>query len=130
MSSVADRWTMVVEGVPGTKGRPRIGAGGHFFTPTKTTAYEKLVAGVAIVAGLRVGTHPCAVVIRVWLPNLRKKDPDNVAKVVLDGLVKAGPRAIADDSFAIIRSLTVVLAGIDAARPRVEVDVALVEDPA
>ena len=134
------RWTFTIEGIPRAKGRPRLGrtgalAGGHHYTPDTTTQYEGLVGGAAMEAGLLVGDGQCDIVIEVWLPDSKKsatgpipkprqrKDPDNVAKVICDGMLKAGTSAFADDDFAHVRNLHVIRRGYSRRRPRVDVTV-------
>lgn len=134
------RWQFTIEGIPKTKGRPQLGrsgaeAGGHHFTPDTTSEYEGLVGGAAMEAGLLIGAGQCDMILEVWLrpskvsqdeprPRSRqRKDPDNVAKVVCDGTLKAGVGALADDSFDHVRNLLVIRRGYTRRRPRVEVTV-------
>jgi len=129
------KWEFVIPGVPGVKDRHRQGRSGsgkgrHGFTPDRTVDYERLIAGAAIVAGLRVGDGDCDITIIVWLSDRRRKDPDNIEKVVLDGLQKAGPMALADDSIFHIRNLLIRRGGADRARPGLEIEIVEVTDPA
>jgi len=134
------RWKFTIEGIPRTKGRPKLGAsgkaaGGHHYTPDETSEYEGLVGGAAMEAGLLIGNGQCDVVLEVWLrpsrvsesedrPRSRqRKDPDNVSKVINDGMLKAGSGALADDSFDHIRNLLVIRRGYTRRLPRVEATV-------
>lgn len=94
---------------------------GAFYTPAETRAYEALVAQVAMLSARAqrwtLTCEPVAVVLRVFFPNRRRRDLDNVSKSLLDGITKA--RAVwADDSQV---SDLRILRGYDADRPRVEV---------
>lgn len=133
------RWNFTIDGVPKAKERPRLGrsgkkAGGHHYTPDSTAEYEGLVGGAAMEAGLLIGDGQCDVVIEVWLTPSKKseteeipqsqvdKDPDNVSKVIMDGVLRAGAGALGDDDFDHIRNLQVTRRGYSR-RPRVEVTV-------
>lgn len=125
-------WTLQVRGVPRTKARARRDgrsrAGGHFHTPDTTSDFEALVAGAAIEAGVKWEEgFSFAVEIEIWLPNRRAKDGDNVAKVVLDGLQKAGRRVLPSDDLFHVPRISVVLAGVSPARPRLEIRISQVE---
>jgi crossover junction endodeoxyribonuclease RusA len=67
------------------------------------------------------GAAPVVVSITAWLPDNRRRDADNLLKAPLDALVHAG--ALADD--AQIIELRVRKAGVDRARPRLEVTIEL-----
>ncbi len=124
------RWTFTIDGVPRTKERPRLGQSGrggsggqHHHTATTTVDYERAVGGAAMEARLLIGDGQCDIIIEVWLmPSIvsegearprsrQRKDPDNVAKVVMDGMLKAGKGALADDGFDHIRNLHVARGG-------------------
>ena len=128
-------WEMAVAGVPRTKARHRSGrsgrgpdAGRHAYTPDTTVDYERRVAGVAINAGVAICEGRCDLDVRVWLPDRRRKDLDNVLKVVMDGLVRGGRLLLHDDSFVHVRSVRCWHAGYDAANPRVEIRITEVAD--
>lgn len=124
------RWTFTIDGVPRTKERPRLGQSGrgksggqHHHTSQRTADYEAVVGAAAMEAGVLVGDGECDIVIEIWIMpstasegqdrrrSRQRKDPDNIAKVVLDGLLKAGKGALRDDGLDHIRNLLVVRAG-------------------
>lgn len=104
-------WPLVAFKVPGVvvaKERPRAGKNGIFFTPSKTRNYEKLVSLYACEAMLNsrktmlsdavrvdiIISHKIpksfnkkkaqdALMLRIWP---KKKDVDNCAKCILDGM--------------------------------------------
>ncbi|MBU1483160.1 MAG: RusA family crossover junction endodeoxyribonuclease [Gammaproteobacteria bacterium] len=129
------RWRFVIDGAPGTKQRARSGrrAGGRHHTTANNIHYEALVAGAAMEAGVDVGDGQCDIIIEVWAQASDasegeerrrarvKKDLDNITKIVLDGILKAGAGALADDNIDHVRSITSVRAGWG--RPRVEVTI-------
>lgn len=61
----------------------------------------------------------CAVDIKIFEPNLQRRDIDNQATSILDALVKAG--MLVDDSFKCVRELGIRFAGIDRKNPRAEI---------
>ena len=63
------------------------------------------------------GGGPVNVAITAWLPDRRRRDADNMFKAPLDVLVHAG---VIDDDSQIVR-LSIHKAGVDTARPRLEV---------
>jgi len=110
---------LVIPGDPVGKGRPRfVRATGRTYTPKATQDYEARVAAIARgvhalepLAGplcveidavcTRPTTRPASVARDAWnaghrLPRIGKPDVDNVAKAVLDGLVKG--RLVEDDT--------------------------------
>ena len=107
-----------IPGRPQAKQRPRVGRGGHVYTPKETREYEQLVAHTWRAAGgvcLPKGT-PAEVTIHVYkdrvevevgvaegLPPTARADLDNLAKSVLDGL-----NGVAFDDDRQIAKLTVV----------------------
>ena len=57
-----------VPGPPVPKGRPRLGKGGHVFTPDQTRAYERKVALLALaIAGLSLVAVPVGVALLLWV---------------------------------------------------------------
>lgn len=56
--------------------------------------------------------------VTVYVPDRRRRDPDNVLKALLDALDKSG--AIEDDDFKHLPDLRVVYGGLDRENPRVE----------
>ena len=87
------RYTIEIPGKPVGKERPRMGRGGHMYTPPRTKKYEALVAQHAIDACVQLMT---GVRLRVQWHIGRTKgegrrpkahaDLDNVVKTVMDGL--------------------------------------------
>ena len=112
------RIVFVVEGVPRPKARARRGAGGRWYTPQATKAYEDAVSMAARAAGalepLRGAVRLC---VALWLPDRRRRDVDNCAKSICDAL---NGIAYGDDSQ--IEEL-VVRRHIDHDRPRAEVTI-------
>ena len=107
-----------VEGVPRPKARARRGAGGRWYTPQVTKAYEEAVGMAARTAGART-PYDGAVRLHIvlWLPDRRRRDLDNCAKSICDAL---NGIAYLDD--AQIAELF-VRRYMDRARPRAELTV-------
>lgn len=87
LSHTGENVSFVVEGNPVPKGRPRLGRGGHVFTPKKTAAYEDKVGWTARIAM----AHRCAYVGRVAVSisvqtSNKRGDVDNIAKSLMDGM--------------------------------------------
>jgi Holliday junction resolvase RusA-like endonuclease len=83
-------WTVIIPGPPVAKERPRRSAFGHWYTPRRTTEYEEAVAWAAIAAGVRLDPYAAySVVIELFVAD-RRKDLDNCAKSILDGLQRMG----------------------------------------
>ena len=81
--------TFTVPGCPVPKARPRLGKGGHTFTPGKTVEYESAVRAYAARAigrstWIRLGTFEVEIVF--YVPDNIHRDLDNLAKSVLDAL--------------------------------------------
>lgn len=126
-AQAAKRWTFRIDGVPGVKGRPRFGQG-QAHGQTKSRRYEQLVAGAAAVAGVRwADDRAFAVHLRIWTPDRRTKDGDNIIKAVLDGLQKAGAACLPDDSLAHIPRASWEWMGVDRFRCGVEVTIRQIE---
>jgi len=105
-----------VEGVPRPKARARRGAGGRWYTPQVTKAYEEAVGWAARAAGVH---EPCEDGVRLdivlWMPDRRRRDLDNCAKSICDGL---NGIAYEDDSQIVE---LIVRRHVDRERPRAEV---------
>jgi Holliday junction resolvase RusA-like endonuclease len=114
--------TFTVEGVPRPKARARRGAGGRWYTPQATKAYEEAVGWAARAAGVH---EPCDGGVRLdivlWMPDRRRRDLDNCAKSICDGL---NGIAYLDDSQV---AELVVKRRIDGQRPRAEITVAAID---
>ena len=101
-------FTFTIPGPPVGKGRPRLGRGGHVYTPAKTAAYEKKVRVLALAAlggrcSLAKGPVGVTIVLQVpWPQRVPKRlreayrdegcffvgrpDLDNCAKAILDAM--------------------------------------------
>ena len=80
--------TFWVEGRPVGKERPRMGRGGHFYTPKRTHDYEALVASCyrkAVAAGLHHASPPWVGLV-IYHRTKVHPDGDNVIKSVLDAI--------------------------------------------
>jgi len=82
--------TLEIPGRPVPKGRPRVAAGGHAYTPRRTRDFEELVAWHARGARRRFGRQPLAVEIELWSQRPLRGDLDNYVKSILDGLERGG----------------------------------------
>lgn len=117
----ASRVTFVVLGPPRPKQRARRGAGGRWYTPTATLRYERDVRTAFWAAAAQAGVWATwqraghfRVELRLHFGDLRRRDADNVAKSVLDGL-----NGVAWGDDAQVRDLRVHV-DVDRARPRLE----------
>ncbi len=104
------------------KGRGRVGQNGVVFTPPKTRAYELRVRTIAFYAARAAGwvfapKDEYAVQIRIFLPDARLRDADNITKACLDAMNKV---VFHDD--AQVGELHVYRT-IDRANPRIEVEI-------
>ena len=138
---MATELRFTVPGKPQPKQRARKGKGGTWYTPQATRDYEAHVRQLAVIATMaarrgdshRYDTVPEAdrwprgydgdvsVELAVFWPDRRRRDADNVAKAVLDGMhshKRRGAGVIADDSQ--VRDLRVTTS-VDREAPRVEV---------
>lgn len=124
MSAIAS-FTFTVPGcpVPWERVTPR-GAGGRTLTPARTRNYEAAVGGHARASGVRLLGRPVRVTIECFFPDRRRRDLDNIAKAVLDGL--QGPGLLAGDHWEAVPFLTITGA-LDAANPRAVVTIQEVE---
>lgn len=80
--------------------------------------YRDAVA-VAALGGHRFGRSPIAVQIDAWLPDLRRRDVDNLLKAPLDALTRCG--VWNDDEQ--VQELGIRKAGVDRVNPRLAVRV-------
>jgi crossover junction endodeoxyribonuclease RusA len=106
-----------IPGAPVPKERPRVGRGGHVYTPQRTREYERAVAVLAHAHGARPVTGPIRVEIAVFFADSRRRDLDNAIKAIWDGL---NGIAFADDSQVVE---LVATKGIDRMHPRAVVRV-------
>ncbi len=113
-----------VEGVPRPKARARRGAGGRWYTPEATRAYED---AVSVAARTARGAEPFEGTVRLsvalWLPDLRRRDIDNCAKSICDAL-----NGIAYEDDSQIAEL-IIRRHVDRERPRTEVIVERAKEP-
>ena len=118
---------VTIDGAPVPKGRPRMVINPKtkkpfVITPRRTRVYEGFVRLTSLAAVRRIGwpfatDAPCLVKLVAYLPDLRRRDLDNIAKAILDacnGVVWA------DDSQVQLLS---VQRELDRKRPRVEMRV-------
>ena len=109
-----------VDGVPIPKARARRGAGGRWYTPQATRAYEEAVGVAARAAGVcQPYEGAVRLLIDLWLPDRRRRDVDNCAKSICDAL---NGIAYEDDSQIVE---LIIRRHIDRERPRAEVIVEL-----
>jgi crossover junction endodeoxyribonuclease RusA len=109
----------VVPGPAQPKGRPRLGANGNVYTPRRTSRYEMAVRVHAMAAMARQRwtktLAPCAVTARVYWPNARRRDLDNVIKVALDAMNKT----VWNDDSQVVELH--VYGAVDVKEPRLEI---------
>lgn len=65
--------------------------------------------------------HQYRIEIEVWQKDLRRRDLDNQATAILDGLVASG--VILDDSCDMVQKLSVEYKGVDRDDPRAEITI-------
>ena len=65
--------------------------------------------------------RPSSVCLKLYRKDNIKRDLDNVATSVLDGLVRG--EVIADDNYCIVKSLHIEDCGVDKNNPRVEIEI-------
>ena len=65
--------------------------------------------------------RPSSVHMKLYRKDNFKRDLDNVATSVLDGLVKGG--VLDDDNYSVVKSLHIEDCGVDKNNPRVEIEI-------
>lgn len=77
-----------IPGKPVPKARPRLGKNGNTYTPKKTRNYERAVGMCAVFKRPRKWPLDAKyeVSIAIYYKDNRRRDIDNVAKSILDGL--------------------------------------------
>jgi len=75
-----------VDGEPVPKARPRLGRGGHAYTPSRTAAWEERVGWAYREAQGPEFHGPVQVALHFRRKSRRRADLDNLIKSVLDGL--------------------------------------------
>lgn len=113
-----------VPGEPAVKSRPRVTRNGHTYTPKNTVDGEKAVQEVFDTLGVAPFESDVVVEIEFYLGNRRRKDIDNLAKLVTDALNK---RAYVDDY--LIASLWALRVYVSPDRARTVVRVMECEKP-
>lgn len=93
--------------------------GGRTLLSADGRAYRTAGVSAVLLSREAYGCAKVEVAITAWLPDNRRRDVDNLLKAPLDVLVHAG--VLDDDSQ--IQSLSIRKAGVDRARPRLEVEV-------
>ena len=88
-------FSFIIDGEPATKGRPRVTRSGHAYTPKATKDAEAAVLAAFQAQGGRMFDGLLMVSIWVHTNSARRKDLDNIAKLVTDAL---NGHAYADDS--------------------------------
>ena len=116
--AVVERIRFTVPGVPVPKERPRRAPSGHWYTPKATRQYEHKVATHALQARRgRRSRGPYEVTIRLYFPDRRRRDADNVTKAIADAL----NGIVWSDDSEITR--LVVEKDVDAENPRAVVEI-------
>lgn len=91
-------YSIIVEGRPVPKGRPRLARNGGVYTPKTTVEYEVRVSNAWFE---KYGSTALEGKLVVWCffatDRHGKQDVDNLAKSVLDGLQRAGAFAQGDE---------------------------------
>jgi Holliday junction resolvase RusA-like endonuclease len=82
--------SFILNGPPVAKQRPRRGPAGNWYTPTKTTEYEEAVAWAAKAADVHLEPQRHYAITIHFYVSTHRKDIDNMAKAVLDGLQRLG----------------------------------------
>lgn len=108
---------LIIPGQPAPKERPRV-ANGHAFTSSKTRAAEEQITWLAKAARFAPLAGPVSFTARFYVGDLRRRDLDNMAKLVTDAL---NGIAYADDSQIALMNLS---RGYDFGNPRTEVVIA------
>lgn len=103
----------VIPGEPQVKARPRVTRTGHAYTPKNTVDGEKTVQAVFDELGIEPFDKPVVVELEFYLGTKRRKDVDNLAKLVTDALNK---RAYTDDH--LIHSLWAIKVFVSPERAR------------
>ena len=115
---VTGGYTFEVPGCPVPKQRARRGRHGRWYTPQATRSYEAKVGWAAKAAGLHAPHNGLVgLKVRLWFPDRRRRDVDNVVKAIMDAL---NGLAYSDDSQVIE---LFVSRQVDRQRPRAEVTV-------
>jgi Holliday junction resolvase RusA-like endonuclease len=122
--SPIDSAYLVVPGEPVSKERPRFNPkSGSAYTPAKTRTAEKVVSGLySDECGIQF-TDPVSLSITCFVSNRRRRDVDNMGKLILDALNGV---AYVDDSQ--VHDLIVRKRYTSKERARVEVSIHVVND--
>lgn len=68
-----------------------------------------------------VAPKPCSISIFIWRPNNVRRDLDNMATSIMDGLVKGG--ILEDDDYTHVGSLCIVDMGVSKIDPCAEIEI-------
>jgi Holliday junction resolvase RusA-like endonuclease len=85
------KYRFTVPGPPIPKGRPIV-VQRRAVTPERTRRYERLVRMCALTAGVKPIAGPVLLSVWFYLPDARKRDGDNLQKVIWDALNGIGYR--------------------------------------
>lgn len=110
----------MVDGEPVSKGRPRVGANRNVYTPDQTEAAEANVAAAFARAYPRwraVADFTFGIQATFWCKSFRRRDSDNMLKLVMDGL---NHWVWADDA-QVIENVVAVHRGADTPRTDIEI---------
>ena len=77
---------ITIYGRPVPKGRPRLGKGGHVYTPQATRLYEFAVATLAREAFAQPLEGDVMMRLRFYIHGRKRPDIDNAIKAVADGM--------------------------------------------
>jgi Holliday junction resolvase RusA-like endonuclease len=102
-------------------GRVLIAAAGRRYRTDVELAYR-----LQSITGGGAGSLPVEISIDAWLPDLRRRDIDNLLKAPLDALTHAG---LWDDDSQVM-ALAIRKAGMDRVRPRLEIAIDIDSPPA
>ncbi len=118
------KWTFEIPGQPVPWERVTQGKHGAVRT-ARTRRHEQAVHALATIAGVRAGLGPVRVTIDAFFSDRHRRDLDNVAKAILDGLT--GAPVLDGDHWECVREL-VVRGALDAANPRTVVNVEVIRE--
>jgi crossover junction endodeoxyribonuclease RusA len=102
-------------------------ARGRMILSDKGRAYRLLAAASLAKQGIEKAKCPVRVSFDVYVPDLRRRDLDNVMKAMFDVLVQCG--LVGDDDWRHIPQFSVTYMAVDRDNPRVEVDIESKETP-
>lgn len=116
-----------VDALPKSVNDWRRGSGHWSIAAAERKRMALAITVAKVKAGVKPIPGPVHVALKFYWPDRRRRDPDNGAKHVLDGIVDAG--LIEDDGPPVLVSLTLA-ARYDSERPRTEVRITQADAPA